>query len=151
MYHKILLAIDARDDNESKRTLEEGVRLIAEGGELYLATVFSPGSSGFFPHVSEDTPENREKVVRDKLNLLARKYLPMAQAAHLHVMCGKAGEKLVALAANIEAELMIMVSRGETSLWPLRKATLEYILVNSPCPMLVLPVDKTPARAAIEK
>lgn len=148
MYRKILLAIDARDSDESRRILEQGVRLVEEGGELYLATVFSPGGSGFFPHVSEDSPENREKVVRDKLNLLAHKYLPMAQDAHLHVMCGKAGEKLVALAANIEAELMIMVSRGETSLWPLRKATLEYILENSPCPMLVLPVDKTPAAAS---
>jgi len=140
MFQKIVLAIDTEDDNEAKRTLAEGVRLLAAGGELHLASVFSSGGPGFFPHVSDDTPENREKVVRDKLNLLARKYLPMTQAAHLHVMCGTPSEKLVALAAQTEVDLLLMVSRGPGGLWPLRKATVEYVTVNAPCAVLVLPV-----------
>jgi nucleotide-binding universal stress UspA family protein len=139
MFHKILLAIDTEDDDEAKRTLAEGVRLLAEGGELHLASVFSPGGSGFFPHVSDDTPEDREKVVRDKLNLLARKYLPMNQPAHLHVMCGTPSEKLVALAAQAEVDMLLLVSRGPGGLWPLRRATVEYITVNAPCAVLVMP------------
>lgn len=139
MFHKILLAIDTEDDDEAKRTLAEGVRLLAEGGELHLASVFSPGESGFFPHVSDDTPEDREKVVRDKLNLLARKYLPMNQAAHLHVMCGTPSEKLVALAAQAEVDLLLLLSRGPGGLWPLRRATVEYVTVNAPCAVLVMP------------
>jgi nucleotide-binding universal stress UspA family protein len=114
--------------------------LLAEGGEMHLASVFSAGGAGFFPHVSDDTPENREKVVRDKLNLLARKYLPMNQAAHLHVMCGTPSEKLVALAAQAEADLLLLVSRGPGGLWPLRRATVEYVTVNAPCAVLVMPL-----------
>jgi nucleotide-binding universal stress UspA family protein len=139
MFHKMLLAIDTEDDDEAKRTLAEGIRLLAEGGELHLASVFSAGGSGFFPHVSDDTPEDREKVVRDKLNLLARKYLPMNQTAHLHVMCGTPSEKLVALAAQAEADLLLLVSRGPGGLWPLRRATVEYVTVNAPCAVLVMP------------
>jgi nucleotide-binding universal stress UspA family protein len=139
MFHKIVLAIDTEDDNEAKRTLAEGVRLLAEAGELHLASVFSPGGAGFFPHVSDDTPEHRENAVRDKLNLLARKYLPMNQAAHLHVMSGTPSEKLVALAAQVEADLLLLVSRGPGGLWPLRRATVEYASVNAPCALLVMP------------
>lgn len=47
MFHRILLAIDTEDD-EAKHTLAEGIRLLAEGGELNLASVFSPGGAGFF-------------------------------------------------------------------------------------------------------
>jgi len=140
MFHRILLAIDTEDDDEAKHTLAEGVRLLAEGGELHLASVFSPGGAGFFPHVSDDTPQDREKVVRDKLNLLARKYLPMNQAAHLHVMCGTPSEKLVALAAQAEVDLLLLVSRGPGGLWPLCRATVEYVTVNAPCAVLVMPV-----------
>ncbi|HEV8078420.1 MAG TPA: universal stress protein, partial [Marinobacter sp.] len=131
---------DTEDSDEAKRTLAEGVRLLAEGGELHLASVFSPGGPGFFPHVSDDAPEDREKVVRDKLNLLARKYLPMNQTAHLHVMSGAPSEKLVALAAQAEVDLLLLVSRGPGGLWPLRRATVEYVAVNAPCAVLVMPV-----------
>ncbi|MBW4934304.1 universal stress protein [Marinobacter sp. F4206] len=139
MYSKILIAIDPEDDGEGKRALEEGVRLLSEGGELHLASVFSPGGAGFFPHVTEDAPAEKEAEVRGTLSLLARKYLPLNQNATLHVVAGSAGEKLVALAGNICVDLMILVSRGATGRWPLRRATVEHVSVNAPCAVLVLP------------
>lgn len=145
MYRKILLAIDSEDDGEGKRALEEGVRLLGEGSELHLATVFHPGGTGFFPHVTADAPEDRESEVRENLSLLARKYLPMQHSASLHVVAGTPGEKLVALAANIGADLIILVSKGSGSRWPMRRATVEYVAVNACCPVLVLPaLTKTP-------
>ena len=139
MFHKILLAIDFKDDGEGKRALEEGVRLLAEGGELHLVTVFNPGGTSFFPHVSADTPEDRESEVRESLSLLARKYLPMNQSASLHIIAGTPADKLVALAGNIGVDLVVLVSKGAGSRWPLRRATVEYVAVNSPCTVLVLP------------
>ncbi|AOY90064.1 universal stress protein UspA [Marinobacter salinus] len=141
MFNKILIAIDAEDDGEGKRALEEGVRLLSEGGELHLASVYSPGTAGFFPHVTEEAPAEKENEVRDVLNLLARKYLPLNQAATLHVVAGSAGEKLLAIAGKTCADLLILVSRGASGRWPLRRATVEYISVNAPCSVLVLPAQ----------
>lgn len=139
MYSKILIAIDPEDDGEGKRALEEGVRLLDEGGELHLASVYSPGGAGFFPHVTEEAPAEKEKEVRDTLNLLARKYLPLTQVATLHVVAGSAGERILALAGNVGVDLMILVSRGASGRWPLRRATVEHVSVNAPCAVLVLP------------
>ncbi|MBL1271049.1 MAG: universal stress protein [Oceanospirillales bacterium] len=139
MYRKILLAIDYEDDGEGKRALEEGVRLMGEDGELHLATVFNPGGAGFFPHVTTDAPEDRENEVKESLSLLARKYLPMKYSASLHVIAGTPGEKLLALAVNIGADLLVLVSKGASSRWPMRRATVEYVAVNACCAVLILP------------
>ncbi|PCM44772.1 universal stress protein [Marinobacter sp. ANT_B65] len=139
MYRKLLIAIDPEDDGEGKRALEAALGLLAEDGELHLASVYNPGGGGFFPHVTEDSPAEKETEVHDVLDLLARKYLPMNRSATLHVVAGNTGEKLVGMAGQLGADLMILVSRGGSGHWPMRKATVEYVSVNSPCPVLVLP------------
>jgi hypothetical protein len=35
---------------------------------------------------------------------------------------------------------LLLVSRGPGGLWPLRRATVEYVTVNAPCAVLVMPV-----------
>lgn len=139
MYRKLLIAIDTEDDGEGKRALEAAMDLLAEDGELHLASVFSPGGGGFFPYVTEEAPEQKEAEVRERLDLLVRKYLPLNRDASLHVLAGSTGEKLVGLAGQLGTDLMILVSRGSTGHWPLRRATVEYVSVNAPCPVLVLP------------
>lgn len=139
MYQKLLIAIDPDDDGEGKRALEASMDLLAEDGELHLASVFSPGGGGFFPHVAEEAPEQKEAKVRETLDLLVRKYLPLNRNATLHVVAGSAGEKLVGLAGQLCADLILLVSRGSSGHWPLRRATVEYVSVNAPCPVLVLP------------
>ncbi|MDO6822774.1 universal stress protein [Marinobacter sp. 1_MG-2023] len=139
MYQKLLIAIDPEDDGEGKRALEAAIALLAEDGELHLASVYSPGGAGFFPHVTPDAPEKKEAEVHDVLDLLARKYLPMNRSANLHVVAGNTGEKLVGMAGQLGADLMLLVSRGGGGHWPMRRATVEYVSVNSPCAVLVLP------------
>lgn len=139
MYQKLLIAIDPEDDGEGKRALEAAMDLLAEDGELHLASVFSPGGGGFFPYVTEDAPEQKEAEVRETLDLLVRKYLPLNRNATLHVVAGNAGERLVGLAGQLCADLVLLVSRGSSGHWPLRRATVEYVSVNAPCPVLVLP------------
>ena len=86
MYRKLLIAIDPEDDGEGKRALEAALALLDETGELHLASVYQPDSGGFFPHVTEEAPEEKETRVREKLDLLARKYLPLNRSASLHVV-----------------------------------------------------------------
>jgi nucleotide-binding universal stress UspA family protein len=152
MYRKLLIAIDPEDDGEAKCALETALTLLAEDGELHLASVFSPGGGGFFPHVTEEAPEQKEAQVRQTLDLLGRKYLPMNRSASLHVVAGSAGEKLVGLAGQLSADLMVLVSRGSSGRWSLRRATVEYISVNAPCPVLVLPsLEKASTQEAGEE
>lgn len=146
MYRKLLIAIDPEDDGEGKRALEAASDLVDPDGELHLASVYHPEGGGFFPHVSEQAPEEKEAEVRQSLDLLARKYLPMTSDATLHVVAGNAGEKLVALASQLNADLILLVSRGSTGHWPLRRATVEYVAVNAQSPVLVLPaIEKSEA------
>ncbi|WP_282041631.1 universal stress protein [Halomonas alimentaria] len=139
MYQKLLLAIDPEDDGEGKCAIEAAMELLADDGELHLASVYHPGGGGFFPHVTEEAPEQKEAEVHKTLDLLVRKYLPLDHNATLHVVAGNAGEKLVGLAGQLGADLMILVSRGSSGRWPLRRATVEYVSVNAPCRVLVLP------------
>ena len=139
MYRKLLIAIDPDDDGEGKRALAAAMDLLDEDGELHLASVYSPGGGGFFPHVTEEAPEEKEARVREVLDLLVRKYLPLNRSANLHVVAGNAGEKLVGLAGQLCADLLMLVSRGSTGHWPMRRATVEHVSVNAPCPVLVLP------------
>ena len=142
MYRKLLIAIDPDDDGEGKRALEAALELLDDSGELHLASVFRPDSGGFFPHVTEEAPEERETEVTERLDLLVRKYLPLNRDASLHVVAGNAGEKLVALAGQLCVDLLILVSRGSSGHWPLRKATVEYVAVNASCAVLVLPATE---------
>ena len=139
MYRKLLIAIDPEVDGEGKRALETALELLEDTGELHLASVFRPDSGGFFPHVTEEAPEEKENQARERLDLLARKYLPLNRDASLHVVAGNAGEKLVALAGQLCVDLLVLVSRGSSGHWPLRKATVEYVAVNASCAVLVLP------------
>ncbi len=141
MFDRLLIAIDPEDDGEGKRALETGLKLLAEGGDMHLVSVFDPGGSTFFPHVNEDAPEQRESEVRGLLDLLARKYLPLNVEAKLHVVGGDTGEALVALAGTLEADLMVLVSRGASGHWHLRRHTVEHVAVSSPCAVLVLPAQ----------
>ena len=45
----------------------------------------------------------------------------------------------MALAAQAEVDMLLLVSRGPGGLWPLRRATVEYVTVNAPCAVLVMP------------
>ena len=139
MYKKLLIAIDPEDDGEGKFALETAMNHLAEDGELHLASVYSPGGGGFFPHVTAEGPEQKEAQVRNTLDLLVHKYLPFNRSVSLHVVAGTPGETLVGLAGQLGADLMMLVSRGSGGYWPLRRATVEYVSVNAPCSVLVLP------------
>lgn len=139
MYKKLLIAIDPENDAEGKHALDAAIKLLDKDGELHLVSVYSPGSTGFFPHVSQEAPEKKEAEVKQTLDELLQQYRPLKQNVNLHVIAGNTGEKLVGLAGQLGADLMILVSSGNSGRWPLRRATVEYVSVNAPCQVLILP------------
>lgn len=143
MYPKVLVAIDPEDDGEGKYALESAIQQLEEDGELHLASVYSPGGSAFFPHVAEDGPEQKEAEANETLNLLVRKYLPLNSNVNVHAVAGSPGETLVYMAGQLGVDLIILVSRGSSGFWPLRRETVEYVSVNAFCPVLVLPALST--------
>ena len=139
MYQRILIAIDPENENEGKRALEFAMTLMTENGELHLASAYNVGGGGFFPYITEDAPEQKEAEVRKTLDKIVRKYLPINRHANLHVLAGNTGKKLVSLGGQLNADLMILISRGSSGYWPVHRATVEYVSVNAACPVLVLP------------
>ncbi|SFR44552.1 Nucleotide-binding universal stress protein, UspA family [Marinobacter daqiaonensis] len=139
MYRKLLIAIDPEDDGEGERALKVAMDLLDEKGEMHLASVYNPDGGGFFPHVSGEAPEEKETEVKELLDGLVEKYLPPGWDVCQHVVAGSAGKKLVDLAGQLCADLMLLVSRGSSDRWRLRRATVEYVAVSAPCPVLVLP------------
>ncbi|HHX34205.1 MAG TPA: universal stress protein [Gammaproteobacteria bacterium] len=138
MFNNVLIAVHPTNDEEGKRALQEGVRLLADSGSLHLVSVFNPSGTSFFPHVIDEEPQAKEQEIRNKLDLLARKYLPLNLTANLHVLSGAPGEQLIALAAQLNTDLVILTSRGAGSRWSLRRATVEHVTVCAPCAVLVL-------------
>lgn len=138
MFDNVLIAIHPTNDEEGQRALEEGVRLLTDGGSLHLVSVFNPSAAGFFPHVIEEEPGAKEKEIRSNLDFLVRKYLPSHYDVGLHVLSGAPGEQLIALAAELKTDLIILTLRGSGSRWSLRRATVEHVTVCAPCSVLVL-------------
>ncbi|MGO1246552.1 MAG: universal stress protein [Oceanisphaera sp.] len=149
MFNNILIAVHPTNEDEAKQALQEGARLLADGGELHLVSVYNPSGTAFFPHVNEEAPDAKENEVRDNLDLLMRKYLPRDVSATLHVLTGETAEQLNALAAQLASNLMVLTSKGACSRWSLRRATLEFVTINAPCAVLVLKVDEDEADTKI--
>lgn len=148
MFNNVLIAIHPTKKEEGKRALVEGEKLLVNGGSLHLMSVFNPGGTSFFPHVIEEEPEAKESEIRNNLDLLAKKHLPPHREANLHVLTGEPGEQMLALAAYLKADLIVLTSRGAGSRWSLRRATVEQVSVCAPCTVLVLQAQESNEKAA---
>ena len=139
MYRKVLIAIDPESEQEVPAALAAGLDQLSQEGELHLVTVVNPDGTDFFPHVPEQSAEEQEAATRAALERMADAHLPSGRSAQIHVAHGAAGTVLVALAGRLGADLLIVISHGAGGRWPLPRHTVEYVAVNAPCAVLVLP------------
>lgn len=139
MFSKILVATDPAHGDETAHALTVALRLLDEGGEIILFAVVGPRGTDFFPHVPETTPDAEDASVRDKLDVLARKYLPHEVTRRILIGHGNTpGEAIVQTAEEERAGLTVLVSHGVGGRWPWPRHTVEYVSVNAPCAALVL-------------
>jgi len=87
-----------------------------------------------------DTEVSLRQAVRDVLG-------EQADAVEIRPILGLAGRKIVETANKVNAQLIVLATRGSTSM---RLGTVsQYVLRNAPCPVLVVPAGSGAARSAL--
>lgn len=116
----VLVPIDHSPSSES--AVERGLRAISQfGGDQADLTLLHVGTADRFPHVElPDGSWNVKRVARD----------------------GNPAGEILAVAKDLEASLIIMVTDGEHGLLDvLRGTTTEQVLRQAPCPVLAVPAQ----------
>ncbi|HVS01854.1 MAG TPA: universal stress protein [Thermoanaerobaculia bacterium] len=151
-YRKVLIPIDFSDD--SRRALQYGVRMAAAAGaEVALLTVIDDA----FPYpelFAWDRPDEefyktlRTQALAHMEGLLAD--APAEVRVERLVVAGRPKLEIVAVAAEIGADLVVLARHGVSGLrTALMGSTTESVLRTAPCPVLVLPPpDQDPGEAA---
>lgn len=145
-WRKILIPIDFSDD--SQRAFDYGVEVASEtGAELSLLTVVDDT----FPYPelwAWDRPDEefyrtmRERSLEQMQELLER--APGLQAERL-VVRGRPKAEITAVAAEIEADLIVMARHGSSGIrTAIMGSTTESVLRSATCPVLVVPPEREP-------
>lgn len=88
-------------------------------------------------------------LATERLERLVRRF--KLKPAHQVVADGNAAEEVVRFAKKIKADLVVLSSRGHTALERvLIGSTAERIVQHCPCPVMVIPIDKT-KKPAVKK
>ena len=114
----------------------------AYSGERTLgAPVVRPLST---PRTAEDEQVDAEvslrEAVRDVLG-------DQADGVEVRAILGLAGRKIVETANKVNAQLIVLSTRGSTSM--LLGTVSQYVLRKAPCPVLVVPAGSGAARSAL--
>jgi universal stress protein A len=108
---------------------------------LYLVHVIKKPS---FVHGLENVPlvlpeAKRAKIVRIKLASLAKAEISKALPLATGVYFGEPSREIVALARQVEADLIVLATQGRTGLpRMLLGSTAEQVIRHAPCPVLVV-------------
>lgn len=87
-----------------------------------------------------DTETSLRQVVRDVLG-------EQADAVEIRAILGLAGRKIVETANKVNAQLIVLATRGSTSM--LLGTVSQYVLRKAPCPVLIVPSGSGVARSVL--
>jgi nucleotide-binding universal stress UspA family protein len=82
-----------------------------------------------------DAEAKLRDAVRDALG-------DQADSVQVHAVLGLAGRKIVEIAHKVNAQLIVLATRGSTSM--LLGTVSLYVLRKAPCPVLVVPAGHVP-------
>jgi nucleotide-binding universal stress UspA family protein len=85
-----------------------------------------------------DTETSLRRAVRDVLG-------EQADGVEVRAILGLAGRKIVETANKVNAQLIVLATRGSTSM--LLGTVSQYVLRKAPCPVLVVPAGSGAARS----
>jgi nucleotide-binding universal stress UspA family protein len=92
--------------------------------------------SGSAEHTAEDERAYAESRLRDTVRDALGE---LADSVEVRAVLGLAGRKIVETAHKVNAQLIVLTSRGSTSM--LLGTASQYVLRKAPCPVLVVPVS----------
>ena len=125
----------------SERAPEElkvAAQLVASPKDLYLIHVLSRAPD-FDPTMSAD-PARDERRRETARSFMARRYArgPLSEA-NLEVRLGRPGREIPAYAVEVDADLLVISSRGLTGLDHERLGSVAEVVIRfAECPVLVL-------------
>jgi nucleotide-binding universal stress UspA family protein len=91
------------------------------------------------------TPEDERVDAESNLREAVRAVLgDQADGVELRAVLGLAGRKIVETAQKVNAQLIVLATRGSTSM--LLGTVSQYVLRKAPCPVLVVPAGSPTAR-----
>jgi nucleotide-binding universal stress UspA family protein len=161
--YRIVLCYDFSDT--AKLALAEAVRLAERNApaELHLATVVDSDHAELIPpaqrhntlmQIADDLRERLVSVGRTVQSALKTKRPDAIVPTVAHVRVGKVADQLVTLAAEIEAQVMVLGTHGRHGLARLLMGSVaEKCVRTAPCPVFVVrPInfDRLPASPPIE-
>jgi nucleotide-binding universal stress UspA family protein len=85
------------------------------------------------------TESNLRDALRDALG-------DLADGVEVRAVLGLAGRRIVETAHKVNAQLIVLATRGSTSM--LLGTVSQYVLRKAPCPVLVVPAGSAAARSA---
>jgi nucleotide-binding universal stress UspA family protein len=87
-----------------------------------------------------EVPAAASESARRRLHALQRELLASSVTAHTIHVLGDPGRAIVEQAQRLDADFIVMGSRGHTALYDLViGSTASHVLKTSPCPVLLLP------------
>ncbi|MCU1264037.1 MAG: hypothetical protein JWM21_355 [Acidobacteria bacterium] len=153
--NRILLATNFRPSSSAATQVAHQLanRTGAELHAVYVIGDYIEQISVMFPEGGLGALTHLRKYVQEKMALLRREDDPPAIS---HIAEGRPYEEIVTLAAEKEADLIIIGTNVHASLFggtPVLGSEIERVVRNSPCPVLCVPSGKVvtplPARISV--
>jgi nucleotide-binding universal stress UspA family protein len=151
--NRILLATNFRPSSAAATQVAHQLanRTNAELHAVYVINDFIEQISVMFPEGGLTALSQLRKYVQEKMALLRRE---VGSPAISHIAEGRPYEEIVTLAAEKEADLIVIGTNVHASLFggsPVLGSEIERVVRNSPCPVLCVPSSKavTPLAARI--
>lgn len=115
----------------------------AYSGQRTLA--WPPGRAASTLHTpADDERDHAESNVRDALRDALG---DLADAVEVRALLGLAGRRIVETAHKVNAQLIVLASRGSGSM--LMGTVSQYVLRRAPCPVLMVPAGSVAAESAV--
>jgi len=136
---KILVPLDFSP--ASTQALDYAVWLAKQfHAAIHLVHVYPPDEASSVPgggHLLFETAETIERL-NEELTGIHRKHLPTFRPENCHIRGGRPYQEIVGVAREIDADLIVLSTRGHSGLKHLLLgSTAERVVRNAPCPVLV--------------
>ena len=116
---------------------------------IHLVHVYPPdeASSAGAGHLLFETAETIERL-NEELTGIHRKHVPTFRPENCHIRGGRPYQEIVRVAREIDADLIVLSTRGHSGLKHLLLgSTAERVVRNAPCPVLVTRKRKQKSKA----
>jgi nucleotide-binding universal stress UspA family protein len=116
---------------------------------VHLVHVYPPDEAALVPGAGDLIRQTAEELFRDQLLPAHREQLSSFPPQNCHVRSGIAYQEICELAREIQADLIVLATRGHTGLKHiLLGSTAERVVRMARCPVLVLRQKKKKSRAS---